>query len=80
MIIFMSQETKRQVQETILKLETGISNQNELDRLWGEVKSLMLNELGSLPDLPTSNSKKNNKQFKKSQPFWNQNLDIQGVW
>ena len=35
----------------------------------------MLNELGSLPDLPTSNSKKNNKQFKKSQPFWNQNLD-----
>ena len=60
---FMSQETKRQVQETILKLETGISNQNELDRLWGEVKSLLLNELGSLPDLPTSNSKKNNKQF-----------------
>ena len=62
MIIFMSQETKRQVQETILKLETGISNQNELDRLWGEVKSLMLNELGSLPDLPTSNSKKNNNK------------------
>ena len=58
----MSQETKRQVQETILKLETGISNQNELDRLWGEVKSLMLNELGSLPDLPTSNSKKNNNK------------------
>ena len=58
----MSQETKRKVQETILKLETGISNQNELDRLWGEVKSLMLNELGSLPDLPTSNSKKNNNK------------------
>ena len=36
---------------------------------------MLLNELGSLPDLPTSNSKKNNKQFKKSQPFWNQNLD-----
>ena len=69
MIIFMSQETKRQVQETILKLETGINNQNELDRLWGEVKSLLLNELGSLPDLPTSNSKQNNKQFKKVNPF-----------
>ena len=31
---FMSQEIKRQVQETILKLEAGINNQNELDRLW----------------------------------------------
>ena len=41
----------------------------------GEVKSLILNELGTLPDLPTSTSKKTNKQFKKSQPLWNQNLE-----
>ena len=71
---FISLEIKRQVQEFVLKLEPGINSQNELDILWDEVKCLLLNELGSLPDLPTSTSKMNNKQFKKSQP-WNQNLD-----
>ena len=63
---FMSQEIRLQVQETILKLENAINCQTELDRLWCEVKCLLLNELGSLPDLPTSNFKKQNSQFKKS--------------
>ena len=45
---FISPEIKRQVQETILKLEPGINSQNEIDILWDEVKCLLLNELGSL--------------------------------
>ena len=61
----MSQETKKQVQETILKLETGISNQNELDRLWGHVKSLMLNDLGSLSIYQHLTPRKIINSFKK---------------
>ena len=72
---FMSQEISNKVQETILKLENRIENQNELDILWCEIKSLLLNELNSLLDLPTSNSKRKNKQFEKSQRFWNENIE-----
>ena len=71
---FMSEEVKLQVQNTILKLENLVQNQAQLDQLWSEVKNLLLNELDSLPDLPKSNDKKQNKIFKKSQPFWNENL------
>ena len=71
----MSNEIKLQVQKTILKLERAINSQNELDRLWSEVEGLLLNELSSLPDLPSCNSKKPKNQFIKSQPFWNPNLE-----
>ena len=72
----MGREVEKQVQETILKLENAINNQTELDRLWCEVKCLLMNELDSLPDLPTSNSKKQKNKFRKSQPFWNENLTL----
>ena len=32
--------------------------------------------MAKLPNLPTANNKKSNKQFKKSQPFWNEELEI----
>ena len=37
-------------------------------------KNLLLKELDSLPDLPRSINKIQQKLFKKSQPFWNENL------
>ena len=33
-----------------------------------------LSEISTLPDLPTSNCKKLTLKFRKSQPFWNDNL------
>ena len=35
---------------------------------------MLISELDSLPNLPTSNNKKQSQKFKKSQPFWNDNL------
>ena len=71
---FMSEDIKMQVQNTIVRLENVVNNQGQLDQLWSEVKDLLLNELKSLPDLPKTNNKKQNKLFKKSQPFWNESL------
>ena len=72
---FMSDETKCKVDVTIKKLEAKINNQNELDTLWNEVQNLILNELETLPDIPKSCYREKNKQFKKSQKFWNENLE-----
>ena len=72
---FMSEEISNQILNTINKLEMGIKNQNEIDRLWFEVKTLFLNEMSKLPDLPTSTNKKNNRNFRKCQPFWNNELE-----
>ena len=52
-----------------------MQNQNELDQLWSDVKALLVNEMSSLPDLPTSSNKNQNNKFRKCQPFWNGNLD-----
>ena len=73
---FMSEDVSEQVNATISKLETEVESQNELDDLWRQVKNLLMNELDTLPDLPTSNNKKQNKTFKKSQQFWNENLEL----
>ena len=75
---FMSDEITTQVLETIRKLELINKNQQEIDRIWGEVKGLFLNEMSKLPDLPTSKNKKNNRHFKKSQPFWND--ELRSIW
>ena len=59
----MSDEIRVQVENTILKLENIVQNQDQLDHLWAEVKSLLLKELDSLPDIPKSKSKNQNKTF-----------------
>ena len=73
---FLSDEVRAEVEATIFKLENVVNDQNHLDRLWGEIKNMLLNELDSLPNLPSSNFKNQNKLFKKSQPFWNDNLKL----
>ena len=72
---FMSDEIKAQVEATIVCLENIVLNQSALDNLWLSVKQLLLDELDTLPDLPKSNQKKQNKNFRKSQPFWNNNIE-----
>ena len=72
---FMSEEITNQVIATISKLENVVNDQSELDSLWSQVKDLLLCEISTLPDLPTSNCKKLKTKFRKSQPFWNENLE-----
>ena len=62
---FMSDETRQLVLDTIAKLETASKNQAEINRLWLEVKTLFLDEMGSLPNIPSSNCKKNEQKFQK---------------
>ena len=72
---FMSDEIFQQVLFTIQHLETTVNNQNEINVLWGEVKTLFLSEMAKLPNLPSSNVKSNKNKFRKSQPFWNDELE-----
>ena len=75
---FMSKETQNLVFETIKKLENNIKTQEEIDNMWGEVKTIFLSEMSKLPDLPTSNANSNNKIFRKSKEFWND--ELAAIW
>ena len=65
----MSDDTLNMVLFTINKLENTVNTKNEIDELWQEVKHIFLSEMDSLPDIPASNSKKQNRKFKKSKSF-----------
>ena len=73
-LFFMSEEIMLQIENTILRLENSVQNQTQLDLIWSDVKTLLINELNSLPNIPISNNKKQNNKFKKSHIFWNDNL------
>ena len=71
---FMSEEIRQMVLGTIAKLENVSENQIEINRLWAEVKNLFLKEMDTLPNIPSSSCKKMKKSFRKSHPFWNNEL------
>ena len=48
------------------------------DSIYTEVKDIFLKEMSGLPDLPTSNNSKSNNKFRKSKPFWND--DLSQLW
>ena len=74
----MSQETLELVLATINKLQNIVDTKEELDVLWAEVKNIFVSEMSKLPDIPRSNSKKQNRKFRKSKPFWNDELEQLG--
>ena len=49
---FLSHDVYDQVLETIVKIETCVKNQNEIDKLWGEISKIFNRELSKLPDIP----------------------------
>ena len=51
-----------------------MKNQNEIDKLWGEISKIFNRELSKLPDIPNCSSKKPTKQFRKCKNFWNDEL------
>ena len=75
---YMSTEIRQQVLFTIDRIETAESTQQEINHLWSEIKNLFSEELDNIPDVPTSNNKKQKKLFRKSQPFWN--ADLAELW
>ena len=53
-------------------------NQTEINQLWKDVKHTFINEMGSLPSLPSNNNEKQNQIYRKCQPFWND--DLASLW
>ena len=71
----MSKETLELILQAIKKLEVKVDTKKEIDLLWNEVKQILLSEMNSLPDIPQTDCKKLNRKFRKSKPFWNQELE-----
>ena len=64
--------------ETIDKLQANISSQRDIDNVWLDVKNIFLSQLSKLPDLPSFSGPKSKRTFRKSQPFWND--ELQFIW
>ena len=75
---FMTKETQQQVLQTINRIETAQTSQQEISNLWIEIKDLFSKELNKLPPCSISNNKKQNRLFRRSQPFWNS--DLEALW
>ena len=75
---FLSEEITQQVNNTITRIELIMINQNTLNEIYTEIKSIFLAEMSRLPDIPVSCNKKARRQKRKSQPFWNDELN--GLW
>ena len=54
----MSEEIRSQIENTILRLENVVQDQTQLYLIWSDVKTVLINELNSLPSIPNSNNKK----------------------
>ena len=72
---FMSQKTLELILSTIAKLENIVDTKDEINLLWAEVKNIFLAEMNNLPDKPSSTFKKQKRKFRKSKPFWNDELE-----
>ena len=74
----MNEDVSKQVQSTIDRISNTIENQVEINLIWDKIKTIFLGEMSKLPDLPKSSDSKCNKNFQKSQPFWNEELG--SIW
>ena len=70
-----NEETTELVQQAITRLEQKVESKKEIDLKWAEVKNILLTELKKLPDIPFSTQNKQNRKFKKSKSFWNNELE-----
>ena len=75
---FMSEEIRTKVFDTITRIEASQSSQIEINNLWSTIKTLFSTELNKLPNIPVSSNNKQRKLFRKSQPFWNP--DLEALW
>ena len=71
----MTDRIYQQVLETIKSIENIQANKTEINQLWMQIKNLFSEELAKLPSMYKSNTKKQKKLFRKSQAFWNPELE-----
>ena len=50
-------------------------NQREIDSIYSDIISIFQTEIDKLPNVPTAQSKKDQKLLRKSAPFWNDELN-----
>ena len=71
-----SEETSLLIQQTISKLENSLQNQNSLDTIYSEIKTIFLSEIEKLPSISPSSNKKGRQKLRKAAPFWNSELQV----
>ena len=70
-----SDETVALVNSTIVRIESNLHNQGEIDSIYSDIKSIFATEMEKLPNIPTSQTNKGKKLLRKAAPFWNSNLN-----
>jgi hypothetical protein len=75
---FMTNKINEQVIHTNERIEKSLKTQNDIDLLWSEIKTMLTEQLEKLPTLPAPGNKKQKQLFRKSQPFWND--DLTNLW
>ena len=74
--IFMnSNETIALVNATIVRIESMLHSQCEIDSIYSDIRSIFQSEIDKLPNVPSAKSKKDQKLLRKSAPFWNPELN-----
>ena len=70
-----SDETVDLVNSTIVRIESSLHTQGEIDSIYLDIRSIFASEIDKLPSIPSSCSKQGKKMLRKAAPFWNDNLN-----
>ena len=73
-----SEETIKQVNQTIRKLESFNEDKIALNNIYSEIKDIFSSEIEKLPNIPVTNNKKGRRKLRKSAAFWN--IELQELW
>ena len=73
-----SDESLKLLRATILRLEANQINQETIDSIYTDIKSVFLTEIEKLPTVSAPSSKKGNKALRKAAPFWSP--ELQELW
>jgi len=76
---FKSEKSMMLIRDNIIRMESSIQSQSDVDILRREIKGLFLAEMEHLPSVGQVKSKNLRKKIRKSQPFWNNELSSRGL-
>ena len=66
------------INDTIVRIEANVNNQDEIDDIYASVKSIFVSEIDKLPDVQPAFSKHGKRALRKAAPFWNS--ELQQLW
>ena len=73
-----SDETMALVNSAIVRIESSLHTQGEVDSIYSDIRSIFASEIDKLPNIPSSKSKHGQKMLRKAAPFWNN--DLSELW